>query len=431
MRIRWNRRRSVSTLPAVFTILTVLAAIAAYRTDASGQSARKSREVLYASVGPELIRYEVDVQGAALIKRESVMLPAIVQEGWAHPSGRYLYVTWSDFQGGESSGRQHGVTTFRIDPETGQLRPHGRPAPLPSRPIHATTDVPGEYLLVAHSIPSQITVHRIRPDGTIDSQVAQPPVLDLGIMAHQIRIDPSNQTVLLVTRGNGPTADKLEDPGALKVFTYKGGLLGNRASIAPGGGINFQPRHLDYAASGSWVFVTLERQNKLQVYKRQSDGTLGDTPLFTKDTLAAPNKVRPSQIAGTIHLHPNDRYVYLSNRASGTIDVEGTRVFAGGENTIAVYSINQSTGEPTLIQNIDTHGLHPRTFDLDSTGRVLVVGNQTALPVRDGSAVRTVHANLAVFRVLHEGTLEFVRKYDVERSAGRGLFWMGLFPLPQ
>jgi 6-phosphogluconolactonase (cycloisomerase 2 family) len=414
------------------TALTVLAAVGTSLTRTSGQTPQARRVALYASVGPELMRYEVDVEQATLVKRESVTLPAIVQEGWAHPSGRYLYVTWSDFQGGtESGGSQHGVTTFRIDPATGRLQPHGRGAPLPSRPIHATTDVSGEYLLVAHSIPSQVTVHRLRPDGSIDSQVPQPSDLDLGVMAHQIRIDPSNQTVILVTRGNGPTADKPEDPGALKVFTYKGGLLRNEASIAPGGGINFQPRHLDYASSGSWAFVTLERQNKLQVYERRANGTLGSVPLFTKDTLVAPDNVRPSQIAGTIHLHPNGRFVYLSNRASGTIESNGSRVFAGGENSIAVYRINQDTGEPTLIQNSDSHGFHPRTFQLDSTGRLLVVGNQSALPVRDAGGVKTVPPNLAVFRVLDNGTLAFVRKYDIALTAGRGLFWMGLFSLPQ
>lgn len=424
---RWNSVRRGAVIA-----LSALAAIATGETRASSQSARGDRVVLYASVGAELSRYEVDVEQATLVERESVTLPAIVQEGWAHPSGRYLYVTWSDFQGGpESGGSRHGVTAFRIDPATGQLHPHGRPAPLPSRPIHATTDVTGEHLLVAHSIPSQITVHRLRPDGTLDAEVPQPAGLNLGVMAHQIRIDPSNRTVILVTRGNGPVAQRPEDPGALKVFTYRDGLLSSQASVAPGGGFNFQPRHLDFQPSGSWVFVTLERQNKLQVYKRHADGTLGNAPLFTKDTLSAPENLRPSQIAGTLHAHPSGRFVYVSNRASGTTEVDGTRVFAGGENTIAAYRIDQSTGEPTLIQHIDTRGLHPRTFSLDATGRLLVVGNQSALPVRDGNAVKMVHANLAVFRVLDDGQLAFVRKRDVERTTGRGLFWMGLFSLPR
>lgn len=48
--------------------------------------------------------------------------------------------------------------------------------------------------------------------------------------------------------------------------------------------------------------------------------------------------------------------VLKHNRESGTTDFEGKPVFVGGENNIAVFAINQDTGEPTLIQNIDTRG---------------------------------------------------------------------------
>ena len=234
--------------------------------------------VLYSAVGAELTQYDVDVDGAALVKRGSVTLPANVQEASPHPSKRYLYVAWSN--GGPSnlppdspapSGSQHGLSAFRIDPASGALLPHGQPASLPSRPIHVTTDIPGTHVLAAYNDPSGVTVHRIEPDGTIGSQVEQQQSLDVGIYGHQVRVDPSNEMVILVTRGNGPTPTKPEDPGALKLFSYKDGLLENRLSIAPGGGFNFQVRHLDFHPSRPWVFVSLERQNKLEVY-RETEG---------------------------------------------------------------------------------------------------------------------------------------------------------------
>ena len=93
---------------------------------------------------------------------------------------------------------------------------------------------------------------------------------------------------ILVTRGNGPTPTKAEDPGAVKVFGYHDGLLSNRLSIAPNGGFNFQPRHLDFHPSQPWVFVSLERQSKLQVYQKLANGTLNPVALFTKDSLSDP-----------------------------------------------------------------------------------------------------------------------------------------------
>src|SRR5579864_9119522 len=401
-----------------------------------GKAAGAGKVVLYAAVGAELTQYDVDVDGAALIKRSSLTLPANVQEAAQHPSKRYLYVAWSD--GGPSnlppdsaapSGSQHGLTAFRIDSTTGALLPHVQPASLPSRPIHVTTDIPGTHVLAAYNDPSGVTVHQIEPDGTVGSQVKEPPGLDVGIYGHQVRVDPSNEMVILMTRGNGPTPTKPEDPGALKVFSYKDGLLANRASIAPRGGFNFQVRHLDFHPSRQWVFVSLERQDKLDVFEKLKDGTLSRNPLFSKDTLADPGNVRPGQALGTIHMHPNGRFVYLANRASGTTVFEGKPVFAGGENNIAVFAINQETGEPTLIQHADTRGIHVRTFALDPSGRILVAGNMMQLAVRDKEGVKTVPASLAVFRVRSDGKLEFARKYDLD-VGGRNMFWMGIVPLP-
>jgi 6-phosphogluconolactonase len=387
-------------------------------------SSRPGSAVLYAAVGPELTWYDVDVEGATLARRGSVTLPENVQYAWPHPSRKYFYVAWSNGAG----ANHHGVSAFRIDSASGSLDPLGPPVSLAARPIHLSTDIPGTHVLIAYNDPSGLTVHRLGADGRIGSQMEQPARLDAGIYAHQVRVDPSNKMVILVTRGNGPAGGKPEDPGALKILSYQDGVLASRASVAPGGGFGFQPRHLDF--SGQWVFVSLERQNKLQVYQKLEDGTLSREPLFTRDSLTDPQNLRRGQAAGTVHVHPNGRFLYQANRAGGTTDFEGKAVFAGGENAIAVYAIDQSTGEPTLIQNADTHGSTPRTFALDAAGRILVAANQNAFSVRYGHEVRTIPAGLAVFRVRNDGKLDFVRKYDVDTNAARTLWWMGVVSLP-
>jgi 6-phosphogluconolactonase len=399
-------RRALTAL-SILTAITTLAQ--------TSQVSKQGKVALYASVGPELTHYQVDVASAALAKQGSVTLPDNVQYAWPHPSGRYIYVAWSNGAGAD----HHGVSAFRIDPASGALHPHGGALTLPSRPVHITLDIPGTHMLVAFNDPSGLSVYGLAQDGTIGSQVKQPASLDFGIYAHQVRVDPSDKIVILVTRGNGPTGGKREDPGALKVFGYKDGVLTNRASIAPNGGFGFQPRHLDFQPK-NWVFVSLERQNQLQVYKKQKDGTLSSEPLFTKESLSKPGP-RSGQAAGTVHVHPNGKFVYQANRAGGTT--------AGGKNAIAVYAINQDTGEPTLIQNMDTRGFEPRTFALDPSGRILIAANQNAVLVRDGQRVSTVPASLAEYRVGADGKLDFVRKYDVETDRARTLFWMGLVSL--
>jgi lactonase family protein with 7-bladed beta-propeller len=72
-------------------------------------------------------------------------------------------------------------------------------------------------------------------------------------------------------------------------------------------------------------------------------------------------------------------------------------VFAGGENSIGVFSINNSTGESTRLQHIDTRGMSPRTFAVDPAGRVLIAANQTPLIVAKGGGVKVLPAGFRYF----------------------------------
>jgi len=408
------------------SVLLMLAATASLvASQATNGMSGASKVAVYASVGEELIAFTADVERATLTRQSSVMLPGFVQEAWASPSGPFLYIAWSNGgssyagSGVEPVGDKHGITAFRVD-STGGLHAHGAPASIRSRPVHITGDRSARHLLVAYNDPSGISVHAINSDGTVGSEVPQPSSLDVGIYGHQVRVFPANDAVVLVTRGNEPTSTTREDPGALKVYRYNDGKLANVASIAPSNGIGFRSRHLDFHPTRPWVYLTLEAQNRLEVFGI-TKGTLTTAPLFDKATLAEGTGVKAGQTASSIHLHPNGQFVYVANRGS---------LASGGTNNIAVFQINQQTGEPSLIQNIDTHGSTPRTFSIDPSGRMLVVGNQTTTAV----AGKTVPANLAVFRIRASGMpgmsgmLDFVQTYDL--AVGRKpLWWTGLVSL--
>ena len=109
--------------------------------------------------------------------------------------------------------------------------------------------------------------------------------------------------------------------------------------------------------------------------------------------------------------------------------IQGRQVFKGGENGIVVYEIDQQIGEPKPIQHVDSRGIHPRTFHIDPSGRMLVAEHNLPVTVRDGDRLRVVAAGLSVFRIDDDGKLSFVRKYDVDVGE-RILFWMGMVVLP-
>jgi 6-phosphogluconolactonase (cycloisomerase 2 family) len=240
-------------------------------------------------------------------------------------------------------------------------------------------------------------------------------------------VTPDNRLAILVTRGNEGTPTKAEDPGALKVFDYKDGVLSNEVSVAPNGGKEFGPRHLDFHPTKPWMYVSIETQNKMVMY-RTAPGKIGPDIAYSATTLDQPNNIRARQAAGTVHVHPNGRFLYGANRAEATVEYQGKKVFKGGENSIVVYAIDQETGEPKPIQHIETQKIHPRTFHIHPGGKLMVAEHNLPVNVRDGDAVKTVAAGLSVFRIGDDGKLTFARSYDVD-VGDKLMFWMGMVPL--
>ena len=388
--------------------------------------AMTSQAFFYVSLGPSLRLYLTDPDNAGLIERGTVQLPENIQYAWPHPSAPFLYVASSNGGSGSTGvkGDRHFLSALRIDKASGELQAQGSPVALRSRPIHVSVDRSGGFALTAYNNPSSVAVHRINADGGLGEEVAQSASLDCGIFAHQIRTTPNNDAAILVCRGNDKTRDKPEDPGALKFFSFKDGQLANRVTVAPDGGLGFGPRHLEFHPTLPFVYVSRERENKLNVY-RLVDGVIDPQGLFVKETLAAPDKVISRQAACTLHAHPNGRFLYLANRAYDTVKIDGKDVFPGGENNIAVFAIDQTTGEPTAIQHEDVRGIYPRTFALDPSARMLAVTDVEWRFARDAFGISTIPANISTFKVGDDGKLTFTNNYEVDTRQGMQ-FWSGM-----
>ena len=141
------------------------------------------------------------------------------------------------------------------------------------------------------------------------------------------------------------------------------------------------------------------RQNALDVFDL-ANGVVSPAPRFRKNALGTAPVTR--QAVGTVHVHPNGRAVYVANRAAT----------ADGENSLAVYTIDQATGEPHLIEHMDTRGVHPRTFHIDPSGRLMAVAHITG-------------AVLSLFHIGADGGLHFAHSYDID-VGNRTMWWMGM-----
>ena len=225
----------------------------------------QSRGATYASMDARLYRIRRD--GDSLVRApRPLILPAQVQEGWQHPSGRYFYIASSDQRTSTARVRHHYLNAFRVD-SSGDLQPFGGAVELPHRPIYITVDQSGEYVLSAYSFPSSLSVHRLNADGSIGDMVEQRASLDAGFYAHAVYVMPSNRAVLLPARGNEPEPGvHTEDPGGLFVYGFENGQLTNKQTVAPNGGLAYRVRHADFHPSGRWVYVDIETQNLLHTY---------------------------------------------------------------------------------------------------------------------------------------------------------------------
>ncbi|MCA6108566.1 lactonase family protein [Bradyrhizobium cenepequi] len=284
------------------TVLSAIAASFALPVPSPAKAATGSapgRLALYANVGPNLTHYGVDVEAMTLTKRDTITLPDSVQYAWPHCSRRFLYVATSNTAPGNGAvpGNSHHLVALKIEEKNGALTAHGVPLAIPTRPIHVSTDIPSENILVAFNKPSGVRVYRINEDFTPAEEVSQTGPIDPGIYAHQVRVTPDNKLAILVTRGNEGTPTHIEEPGAIKVFDYERGLLSNEISIAPDGGRNFGPRHLDFHPTLPLIFLSIETQNQVALL-RMDDARIEPDLLFRTGTLAKRGSRRARQAAG-------------------------------------------------------------------------------------------------------------------------------------
>jgi 6-phosphogluconolactonase len=352
-----------------------------------------------------------------LVSVGRVSLPEQVHYAVADARARFLYASVSDGKA------RHWLYAFRIDPVSGALTEHGAPlVPAGGRIIHLSIDAAGKYLLLAHNQTSSLSSVRLNADGTLGEVVTQPAPAEAGFFTHQALLDRSGSHVVVCGLGADASESEPARAGTLTVFGFDGGRLTRtqRLELEPGLGA----RHLEYGAAQAYVAV--ERGNRLRSYGYAS-GELQPQPSFDTSTLPGPSEARLRQRAGAIHLHPNGKYLYLTNRANQTARAAApggeTDVFLGGVNDIVFYQLDARSGEPREIERYDTHGFEPRTFTIEPGGEFLFVGNQVTRNVRraDGT-IEAVPRSVAVFRIQGDGRLAYLRKYDV---ADADVFWVG------
>jgi 6-phosphogluconolactonase len=84
-------------------------------------------------------------------------------------------------------------------------------------------------------------------------------------------------------------------------------------------------------------------------------------PLQTVTTL--PKDFTGRNDDAEIRVHPSGKFLYASNR---------------GDDSIAIYAIDENKGTLALVGITSTGGKEPRSFEIDPTGKLLFAANQNS-----------------------------------------------------
>jgi 6-phosphogluconolactonase len=149
------------------------------------------------------------------------------------------------------------------------------------------------------------------------------------------------------------------DLGTDAVYTYsvdeKGKLSQvNRLDVAPGTG----PRHLVFHLNQKTAYLFGELSSEVLTL-RYNPSTGAFTSAQTIPTL--PKEHTEFNGGAAIRISQDGKFVYASNR---------------GHDSIAVFEVSPKDQLLTTVEIISSQGVFPRDFDIDPTGRFVVVAHQ-------------------------------------------------------
>ena len=278
-----------------------------------------------------------------------------------HPNGRFLYAVneVGNYQGPNSGG----VSAFSIDRSkdgraTGKLTFLNEVASRGADPCYITLDKTGKYVLVANYTGGSVAAFPVLADGKLGEASAfvqhtgkgTNPERQEGPHAHSIDLSPDNRYAMVDDLG-------LDELLVYKFDAAKGSLTPNDppfAKLDAGAG----PRHFALHPNGKFAYVLAEMGHSVTAFT--NDPTTGK--LQAMQTVATlPKDFTGRNDDAEIEIHPSGKFLYASNR---------------GDDSIAIFAIDQSNGRLTSAGIVPTGGKEPRSFEIDPSGTLLFAENQ-------------------------------------------------------
>lgn len=328
----------------------------------NGHTREKNDCFVFISVSKEkrIAVYRLDTSKGTLLFQGDINLSGEPGSLCLDPSHKYLFAALRSTQ---------CIAGMNLDPVSGSLKPIAD-TPVSDNPVFISTAGQGKYLMLTSYSGNKTAVHPVNkgivnPDPTYLSKARVNP--------HMIKTDPSDRYVLVPNLGGNVIQQFiLQEDGSLKANQPAEISVNNKNG----------PRHFDFHPSMPLFYLINELSSTVMLFKfDEAKGTLSG-PFQEISTL--PGNFSAKNSCADIHLTPDGKFLYASNR---------------GHNSIAAYKVNRKDGTLRSTGIFPTEKI-PRSFAIDPSGKFLISAGEGS-----GKA--------ALSRIKTNGALSLLETYEI------------------
>lgn len=273
-----------------------------------------------------------------------------------HPNGKFLYaVSEVDRFEGQKAG---SVSAYAIEPG-GKLKLLNTVSSRGTGPCYVSLDEAGQFAFVANYGGGSVAALPVHADGSLGTASSfvqhrgsgPDKARQEGPHAHAIDVFPAGQGHVVLVPDLG-----LDQVKIYRFDSARGMLTESDpafAAVPPGSG----PRHIAISADRKFVYAVNEMKSTVTVFQWKAAGRMD--AVETVSTL--PAGFSGSNSTAEILLHPNGKFLYVSNR---------------GHDSLALFRVDAASGKLQFVSTTPTGGAVPRFFTFDPSGKYLLAANQ-------------------------------------------------------
>lgn len=307
-------------------------------------------------------------------------------------SRRFLYAVneLKEYQG-QACG---SVSAYRVDPDTHDLALLNTQPTGGTDPCHVIVNKENTHVFVSNFMSGSVCVFPVAKDGSLEQ--ASCFIQHSGSSVNQARQSSPHAHSLIFDEHEQRAF--VPDLGIDKVMIYQTDFVGGKLlpngipffKTRPGAG----PRHCVFGRDFRHCYLINELDSSISVLAYDSCG--GSFRELQK-VPTVPDDSAPGNTCADVHISPDGRFLYGSNR---------------GHNSIIVYAADQGSGRLSYVDTTPSGGEIPRNFTIDPTGSYALVCNQDS-------------DNIVVFRIDKEtGRLAKVSETAVPTPVCIKTYWL-------